>query len=151
MTFIVGLGETSHDLPLLINFIKTYDIDKIHVYGLIPHKGTSCAETPPPTEEEQAWWIANLRIAFPSLDIQCGIWEDRIERTSLLLKAGANSVSKYKALHLFGKEISYQLEEQIRIAGRTMLGTLTVTPKIAWDKEIDELVKYIRSLQKKGR
>src|SRR3989344_5437072 len=76
MTFIVGLGETREDLPLLKEFIDKHDISKIHVYGLIPQKGTIHEHDLIPSAEEQAWWIAQLRIAFPTLDIQCGIWED---------------------------------------------------------------------------
>ena len=56
MTFIVGMGETREDFQLLKTFIEKYDIDKIHVYGLIPQEGTMFAASLPPTEEEQAWY-----------------------------------------------------------------------------------------------
>ncbi len=139
MTFIVGLGETKDDLPLLTDFIKKYNIDKIHVYGLIPHKDTAFENTPVPSDEYQAWWIANLRIKFPKLDIQLGIWEDRIERTSLLLKAGANSISKLRALKIFGTNKAKEIEHQAKLADREFKGTLTKLPDMDWDKEVDEL------------
>ena len=94
---------------------------------------------PVPTKEEQAWWIAQLRIACPTLDIQCGIWEDRVERTAFLLQAGANSVSKFKALKLFGTETAQEIERQAALAERTFHGTLTVLPDIDWDAEVDKL------------
>ncbi|HLC90412.1 MAG TPA: radical SAM protein [Candidatus Nanoarchaeia archaeon] len=139
MTFIVGMGETREDFQLLKTFIEKYDIDKIHVYGLIPQEGTMFAASLPPTEEEQAWWIAKLRIAFPPLDIQCGIWEDRVGRVSLLLQAGANSISKFKATKLFGTSLAQEIEDQAGQAGRTFVGTLTRLPDIDWDGEIEKL------------
>jgi len=139
MTFIVGLGETQDDLVLLKSFIEKYDISKIHMYGLIPQKGTIHEHDPVPTAEEQAWWIAQLRIAFPTLDIQCGIWEDRIGRVSLLLQAGANSISKFKAIKLFGTAVAKGIEQEAAKAGRTFRGSLTELPEIDWDAEIEKL------------
>ncbi|HLC81118.1 MAG TPA: radical SAM protein [Candidatus Nanoarchaeia archaeon] len=139
MTFIVGLGETKNDLPLLVDFIKKHSISKIHVYGLIPQPGTAYADSPIPSAEEQAWWIAQLRVLFPKLDIQCGVWEDRLERVPLLLKAGANSISKFRATKLFGTALAKDMEQQVQSAGRTFRGTLTKLPEVDWDKEINRL------------
>ncbi len=139
MTFIVGMGETKEDLALLKEFITKYGIEKIHMYGLIPTKGTEMENYPVPSKEEQAWWIAQLRIAFPKLDIQCGIWEDRIERVSYLLRAGSNSISKFKATGLFGTQIAQKLEEQAPLAGREFKGTLTQLPDVDWDALVDRL------------
>ncbi len=139
MTFIVGMGETRKDFKLLKNFITKYDISKIHVYGLIPQRGTPFENSSIPTKEEQAWWIANLRIAFSKLDIQCGIWEDRIERISYLLDAGSNSISKFKALKLFGTSIARQIEEQATLADRKFVGTLSKMPEIDWNQKINSL------------
>lgn len=139
MTFIVGMGETHQDFSLLKEFIEKYHINKIHLYSLIPEKKTIFEKTPPPTAEEQAWWIGNLRINFPKLDIQCGIWEDRVERISLLLKAGANSISKFQALKLFNSPVAKEIEHQAELAGRKFEGTLTKLPKVDWKKEVERL------------
>ncbi len=136
MTFIVGLGETREHFSLLIDVINKYHITKIHVYGLVPHEGTAFADAQSPTEEEQAWWIAQLRIAFPTLDIQCGIWSDRIERTHVLLRAGANSISKYQAIKLFARQTSADIEKEAKKAGRIFNGTLTKLPELSIN-EID--------------
>ncbi len=128
MTFIVGMGEVPEDMGLLKAFIIKYGITKIHVYGLIPEQGTAFEGALIPSQEEQAWWIAQLRIAFPTLDIQCGIWEDRVERISFLLNAGANSLSKYQALKLFGTASAREIERQAALAGREFKGTLTRMP-----------------------
>lgn len=139
MTFIVGMGETRDDFLLLKKFIEKYKINKIHVYGLIPQKGTPFENASRPTKEEQAWWIAQLRIAFPKMDIQCGIWEDRTDYLSLLLKSGANSISKFKATKLFGTDVAKRIEEESIIAGREFLGTLTKVPLVNWKKIVYDL------------
>ena len=139
MTFIVGMGETKDDISLLKAFIEKYNIEKIHIYSLIPQEGTMFEHVPIPAKEEQAWWIAQLRVACPTLHIQCGIWEDRVDRTAYLLRAGANSLSKFKALKLFGTEAAREIEQQAKIAGRIFKGTLTVLPDVDWDGEVDKL------------
>ncbi len=163
MTFIVGMGETKEDLELLEKFIQKHGIGKIHIYGLIPTKGTMFEHSPPPTAEEQAWWIAQLRIAFPTLDIQCGIWEDRADYLPLLLKAGANSISKFRALKIFGTKTAHGIVEQCRVAGREFQGSLTVLPYIDWKQEItkvpvsyglqqsikEKLAQYVRGMEQK--
>ncbi len=162
MTFIVGMGEKKSDLELLKDFIRKYDINKIHIYGLIPQKETMFEKSKIPSQEEQAWWIAQLRIEFPRLDIQCGIWEDRLERISYLLKAGSNSISKFKALKLFATDQAQEIENQARKAGRTFKGTLTNLAKNDWNKTIDllsldqdlkeeikvKLAKYVKKMER---
>lgn len=139
MTFIVGMGESQDDFILLEKFILENSINKIHVYGLIPQIGTMFEGSDIPSKEEQGWWISKLRIAFPKLDIQAGIWEDRMEYISYLLKCGANSISKFKALKLFGTAKAYELEEQAKIAGRKFKGTMTKLADVDWDSKVDRL------------
>ncbi len=139
MTFIVGMGESRNDIALLKEFIIKYKIDKIHIYGLIPQKGTPFEYCQPPPAEEQAWWIAQLRVSFPQLDIQCGIWKDRVDRIPILLKAGANSISKFPALKEFGKKAAFDLEEGCKLAGRKFIGTLTNIPLCDWEQEVARL------------
>ncbi|MBI2146498.1 radical SAM protein [Candidatus Woesearchaeota archaeon] len=139
MTFIVGMGETHADLELLKEFIRRYAIDKIHIYGLIPQQGTKFEHAAIPSPEDQAWWIAQLRIAFPRLDIQCGVWEDRVERISLLLNAGANSISKFRATALFATPAAHEIERQAALGGREFKGTLTTLPVVDWNAEVQKL------------
>ncbi len=130
MTFIVGLGETRADFPKLVETIRKYHISKLHFYGLVPHEGTLYAEAQAPSVDEQAWWIAQTRIAFPKLDIQCGIWSDRTKRISSLLHAGANSISKFQAIKLFATKPAKDIEAQAVLGGRKFLGTLTSLPNV---------------------
>ena len=139
ITIIVGLGESIDDFENLKKIVERYDVSKIHIYGLNPHRGTVYENSPAPTKECQAEWIARTRIEFPKLDIQFGIWEDRPEYTSFLLKAGANSISKYPALKEFNSESAKEIERQVKLSGRKFVGTLTEMPDVDWDSEVDSL------------
>ena len=139
ITIILGLGETEDDFEALRDMIQKYNISKLHFYGLNPHKDTVFEDFKTPGKHYQAWWIAKTRIAFPKIDIQMGIWEDRVNRISFLLNAGANSISKYPALKAFGTESAYKIEAEAKLAGREMKGSLTKLPDLDWNKLIDEL------------
>jgi biotin synthase-like enzyme len=140
MTLIVGLGETIDDFELLKKFITKHGVVKIHIYGLNPQKGTMFENTEPPSVEYQAGWVRKTREAFPDIDIQAGIWLGRAGYVAELLRAGANSISKFPALKAFGSKQAKEIEKQAKLAGRKFVGTLTKLPKIDWDKEIDKLV-----------
>jgi biotin synthase-like enzyme len=139
ITIIIGLGETIKDFEELKNMIEKYEIEKIHFYSLNPQKGTIFENTESPAPEYQAEWISKTRQNFPNIDIQCGIWEDKTDRVAILLKAGANSISKFPALKYFNSKEAKQIEEQANTAGRIFKGSLTKLPKINWDEEVDKL------------
>lgn len=163
VTIILGLGESIDDFRELRGLITDYNISKIHFYSLNPHKGTIFEGKEGPSAEYQAEWIKKTREAFPDIDIQCGIWGDRADRVGLLLKAGANSISKFPALKAFGTEAAKEIERQAELAGFEFKGSLTRLPDIDWDGEVDklglddglkEMVKvklrqYIRQMSKK--
>jgi biotin synthase-like enzyme len=139
MTMIVGMGETKQDFKLLSDFIRKHQIDKIHIYSLVPQKRTIFEHTEQAHPEYHAWWIAQVRINFPKIDIQAGIWKDRAHQIPLLLSAGANSISKFPALRLFGSKRAEDIEHQIVSSGRKFKGTLTKLPEINWEKKIGQL------------
>jgi len=139
MTIIVGLGENIDDFKLLETFIKKHSISKIHIYGLNPQKGTIFEKAEPPTVEYQSEWIRLTREAFPEIDIQAGIWLDRVGYVSSLLLAGANSISKFPALKAFGGKEAKEIEHQAELADRIFRGTLTKLPAVDWDSEVEKL------------
>jgi len=139
ITIILGLGETINDFEELKIIINKYKISKIHFYGLNPQKGTAFENSNPPSAEYQAEWIRKTRKEFPGIDIQCGIWLDRVDRVAELLKAGANSISKFPILKKFGTKEAKEIEKQSKKANRKFKGTLTKLPKIDWTKEVDKL------------
>lgn len=148
MTFIVGMGETKEDLPLFIDFIEKNKIDKIHVYGFIPHEGTAMQNIEAPSKEQEAWWIAQFRINFPKLDIQCGIWDDRLDYIPLLLQAGSNSISKLKALKYFGTDIAKKIVSQSLKVREKFKSQIITLPKINWDEKINDLTTVSKELKK---
>ncbi|NQU97838.1 radical SAM protein [Candidatus Woesearchaeota archaeon] len=139
MTLILGLGEAEEDFETLKEFIEENKIEKIHMYALNPVKGTVFEKKKSPNKEYHAWYIAKTRIAFPNIDIQMGIWKDKIERISLLLGAGANSISKFPIIRQFGTKSAMGIEAQAKKADREFLGSLTNIPKINWDEEVEKL------------
>ncbi|RLE42887.1 radical SAM protein [Candidatus Woesearchaeota archaeon] len=164
ITIIIGLGETKRDYPKLKRFLQKYRVSKIHFYCLNPQKGTAYENQKPPSPEEQAWWIAKTRIDFPSIDIQGGIWLDKVGRVGLLLKAGANSISKFPAIRYFGSPEARAIEQQAKSVGREFIGTLTKPPKVdvkrllaglEFESELKariaaKLEKYLRKIKAKG-
>jgi biotin synthase-like enzyme len=148
ITIIIGLGESIDDFAEFEKIVKKYKIVKVHFYGLNPQKGTVFENCKPPTEEYQAEWISKTREKFPSIDIQCGIWLDRVDRVGTLLKAGANSISKFPALNKFGSKEAFEIEKQAKLAGREFVGTLTKLPLVDWDSEVNKL-KIDPELKKK--
>jgi hypothetical protein len=86
-----------------------------------------------------AEWIAETRIAFPKLQIIAGAWIDKPEYFSVLLRAGANAITKIPAIKSFKSENAKLIEESIAKAKRKFTGSLTVLPDIDWDKEVDNL------------
>jgi len=139
ITIIVGMGEDALDISLTGDFIARYEISKVHLYGLIPTEGTGFSEWDAPLVMYQAQWISALRERFPLLDIQCGIWKDRPEYVTPLLLAGANTISKFPAIRLFGSSLAQAIEDGAHAAGRTFVGTLTHMPEIDWQEKVAAL------------
>jgi biotin synthase-like enzyme len=148
ITVIIGLGETIGDFDFLDDFIRKNNIVRITFYSLNPQQGTPFKSSPSIDYYEK--WIAMTREAFPGLWITAGAWHDKTHYFSRLLKAGANNITKFPVLRLFGTEKAEEVEEQARIAGRKFVGTLTKLPKIDWDKEIDKL-EFDKGLKDKTR
>lgn len=162
ITIILGLGETIDDFDELRDIIERYNIEKIHFYSLNPQKGTVFEHAQSPTKEYQAEWIARTRIEFPKINIQAGIWLDKVDNVSLLLMAGANSISKFPAIKYFNSKHARAIELNAKEAGRAFKGTLTEFKRFDIDKELDKyeldlrlkeeikdkLGKYIKALTK---
>lgn len=139
MTIILGLGETIEDFEEFKRIVKKYNITKVHFYGLNPQKNTLFEDARPPNSEYQAAWIRKTRKEFPEIDIQCGIWVDKVDRVAELLKAGSDSVSKFPILKKFNSKEAEEIENQAKKAGFEFKGTLTKLPKINWNKEVNKL------------
>ncbi len=139
ITIILGLGETIDDFSALEEFIDKHKIDKIHFYALNAQKGTYYENAKPIAKEYHAEWIARTRIRFPKIDIQLGTWTDKTGNISLLLKAGANSISKFPAIRKFATKEARAIEEEAKRAGRRFKGSLTEFNGFDIDNDIKAL------------
>lgn len=137
ITIVIGLGEKEEDIVLLHEFIRKYKLNRITFYALKPVKGTPFTQGP--ETEYYLNWIAKTRIAFPKLEIIAGTTARRYKEAGLLLKAGANAITKFPATKLFGTEQAKIIEQEAKKEGRPLRGTLTKLPEINWNKEIDKL------------
>lgn len=134
ITVIIGLGETIDDYPKMADLIKRWKVDRLNFYRLVPHESTMY--TKGPDTEYYISWIAKTRRDFPKLEIVAGSWPDKTEEIPLLLRAGANSITKLPAIKNFGKKPAHEIEDGAREAGRIFQGTLTKYPEVDIDKEL---------------
>lgn len=136
MTIILGLGEKNEDFEELKKFVKKYKIDRITFYRLKPQKGTVFESKKPLKTENYVHWIKKTRKAFPKLEIIVGSWLRHLNEIHLLLKAGADSITKFPSIKSFGTKYAQEIERQAALAKRKFQGTLTKLPKIDWEKEV---------------
>ncbi len=139
MTIVIGLGEKKSDFKLLAEFITKHKLDRITFYALKPVKGTMFEKGTGPKTEDYLWWIANTRINFPKLELIAGTTARRYEEVGLLLKAGANAFTKFPATKLFGTGAAHKIEQDIELMGRKLKGSITILPKVNWNKEIEQI------------
>lgn len=151
ITIILGLGEKKEHLSKVIEKIQEYDIEKVQLCFLKPQQGTVFSEVPPPNPDYMAWWIAQLRIACPTLEIKVALVRERIEDVSLYLEAGMNSFSRFMAFHDVGGKLAKELVEGCENSGRILQGSFLEMPKIDAD-EITRNVspKYKEEVKKKA-
>lgn len=136
ITLVLGLGETISDYDILKRMIKEYSLDRITVYSLRPVKETPFDYGPNP--EYVAEWIARIRIDFPNIEIIAGSSETRISELSVLLRAGANALTKLPATKIFGTTGAREIHDQVRIAGREFSSNLTKLNNINWKEELEK-------------
>jgi len=139
ITIVIGLGEKKSDIELLSDFIEKYTLDRITFYALKPVKGTDFENVSSPSCEYYAWWIREIRKRFPNLEIIAGLTPKNVNYAKSILEAGADTLTKFPAIRLFGSEKAKSIENQAKLAGREFTGTLTKLPKVDWDKEVDKL------------
>jgi biotin synthase-like enzyme len=137
ITVIIGLGETINDFDFLKKFIADNSISRITFYSLNPQKGTPFTVSPPIDYYEK--WIIRTREAFPDLHITAGAWHDKTDYFSRLLKAGADNITKFPVLRLFGTKKAKEVEKEVKIAGRVFKGTLTKLPSADWNDIVKRL------------
>jgi len=138
ITIVLGLGESRGDLPALFDLMGGLELDRVTYYTLNPHHDTPYADTPPPASLYQAGVIAATRLRFPGIKIIGGTWIDQLSNIGPMLLAGANGITKYPFLEMFGTRFGAKVENEVEAAGRRLLGTFTDLEVIRGRKRLPE-------------
>lgn len=146
ITIILGLGETLDDVDYIIDYIKDHNIDRVIFYSLNPHKETIYANSSQPASLYYAQVVAQVRLAFPDIEIICGTWIDNLANIGILILSGANGITKFPLFKMFGTKYGKRVEEEVKWAGRDLKGTFTDKNQLGPEQsEINpELDKFIK-------
>ena len=150
ITIILGLGETLDDVQYIIDYIKDHKIDRVIFYSLNPHKETIYANSSQPASLYYAQVVAQVRLAFPDIEIICGTWIDNLANIGILILSGANGITKFPLFKMFGTKYGKRVEEEVKWAGRDLKGTFTDKDMLGPQKsevspELDKFIKrYIK-------
>ena len=150
ITIILGLGETLDDVDYIIDYIKDHKIDRVIFYSLNPHKETVYAESSQPASLYYAQVVAQVRLAFPEIEIICGTWIDNLANIGILILSGANGITKFPLFKMFGTKYGKRVEEEVKWAGRDLKGTFTDKSKLGEEKsevspDLDKFIKrYVK-------
>ncbi|MBE6499980.1 MAG: radical SAM protein [Methanobrevibacter thaueri] len=150
ITIILGLGETLDDVKYIIDYIKEHKIDRVIFYSLNPHKETIYANSSQPASLYYAQVVAQIRLAFPKIEIICGTWIDNLANIGILILSGANGITKFPLFKMFGTKYGKRVEEEVKWTGRELKGTFTDKNKLGPQKseispDLDKFIKrYVK-------
>ena len=150
ITIILGLGETLDDVDYVIDYIKEHKIDRVIFYSLNPHKETIYANSSQPASLYYAQVVAQVRLAFPDIEIICGTWIDNLANIGILILSGANGITKFPLFKMFGTKYGKRVEEEVKWAGRQLKGTFTDKTQLGPEKsevspDLDKFIKrYVK-------
>ena len=139
MTVVIGLGEKREEYSYLHKILLDNKLERITIYALRPVVGTPF--TNGPSTENLCFWIASVRRDFPSIEIIAGTAVYRIPEIKLLLKAGANAITKLPATNIFNTSKGKSVEEEIKKAKRKLLSKFVWKDisKYDFNSKIDKL------------
>jgi len=138
ITIILGLGETLKDFKALKKFIDKYKINKIIFYRLKPQKGTIFENAKPITKEYYAKWVSLTRKYFRDITINVGSWLGYLDEISLLIKSGANNITKFPSIKMFGSEFARKIEQECNKYS-VFKSNLTRMVEVNWEEEVEKL------------
>lgn len=152
ITIILGLGETLDDVSYIIDYIRYHKIDRVIFYSLNPHKDTIYSNSSQPPSLYYAQVVAQVRLAFPDIEIICGTWIDNLANIGILILSGANGITKFPLFKMFGTKYGKRVEEEVKWAGRQLKGTFTNKTQLgSKESEVSpELDKFIKQYVKES-
>ena len=152
ITIILGLGETLDDVSYIIDYIRYHKIDRVIFYSLNPHKDTIYSNSSQPPSLYYAQVVAQVRLAFPDIEIICGTWIDNLANIGILILSGANGITKFPLFKMFGTKYGKRVEEEVKCSGRQLKGTFTDKTQLgSKESEVSpELDKFIKQYVKES-
>ena len=150
ITIILGLGESLDDVNYIIDYIKDHNVDRVIFYSLNPHKETIYANSSQPASLYYAQVVAQVRLAFPKIEIICGTWIDNLANIGILILSGANGITKFPLFKMFGTKYGKRVEEEVKWTGRELKGTFTDKNQLGPQKsevspDLDKFIKrYVK-------
>jgi hypothetical protein len=89
--------------------------------------------------------VAATRIKFPGLEIVAGTWIDNLANIGPLILAGADGLTKFPLFKMFGTNYGRRVEEEVKWAGRELIGTFTDFDRLnhaeSPDPELEPFIK----------
>ena len=140
----------AEDVQYIIDYIKDHNIDRVIFYSLNPHKETIYANSSQPASLYYAQVVAQVRLAFPDIEIICGTWIDNLANIGILILSGANGITKFPLFKMFATKYGKRVEEEVKWAGRELKGTFTDKNQLGPEKseispELDKFIKrYVK-------
>jgi len=141
ITIILGLGETPEDLKYLFDLIGDLGIHRVIFYSLNPHKDTPYENSSQPASLYYAGMMAATRIKYPDLEIIAGTWIDNLANIGPLLLSGANGLTKFPLFKMFGTSHGRRVEEEVKWAGKKLIGTFTDMDRLMNGRNLDPEVE----------
>ncbi len=103
-TLIVGLGESWRDIKITNEFLETWQVNQLNLYGLKPIPKTIYENKVIPPLPYLLFWISEIRINNSKLTISASKSYRYINEYPFFYKAGANYYSKLRFINDFSKK-----------------------------------------------
>lgn len=139
ITIILGMGEKKDDVFMVIEKIKEYNIQKLQLCFLKPQENTIFSTTPPPNPKYMAWWVSNVRVACPTIDIKVALVSECMDSLHLFLRAGANSFSRFMVFDKLCSDEARTLVDECIAANRKLQGHFMDIPEIDINSLVEKL------------
>ena len=138
-TLVIGLGEKEEDYLYVKDMITKHKLDRITVYALRPVAGTPYKTGP--TSGEMEFWISSIRKDFPAIEIIAGTAIYRIDEIPMLIKVGANAITKLPATKIFNTSYGKKVELEVKKSKKNFASRFVWKDisKCDFDSKIDKL------------
>ncbi|MEO2154927.1 MAG: hypothetical protein ABGW69_03920 [Nanoarchaeota archaeon] len=149
-TLIIGLGETWKDIKITNEFLETWQINQLNLYGLKPIPKTIYENKVIPPLPYFLFWLAEIRIHNPKLVISASKSYRYINEYPFFYKTGANYYSKLRFINDFGKK-GFRYFNELNKKFDIPQKTIVYMEKEEFEKFKEKVLNYnLEKLEKKS-